>query len=77
MQLSPIRIRKNEMELSRKIRVGVGAAIILGGLLFQSSWWIIGLLPLITGIFNTCPTCNSSGGTACKVETTKENFDQN
>jgi hypothetical protein len=65
------------MELSRKIRVGIGAAIILGGLLFQSSWWIIGLLPLITGIFNTCPTCSTSGGTACKVESTKDKSDLN
>jgi hypothetical protein len=65
------------MELSRKIRIGIGAAIILGGLIFQSSWWIIGILPLITGIFNTCPTCNSSGGTACIVESTKEKSDLN
>lgn len=65
------------MELSRKIRIGIGAVIMLGGLIFQGGWWIIGLLPLITGIFNTCTTCNSSGGTMCKVESTKEKSNLN
>ena len=49
------------MDTSRKIRIGIGAGIIIAGLIFQGDWWIIGMLPLITGIFNACP-----GGT-CKV----------
>ena len=60
------------MELSRKIRIGIGSVIILGGLISESSWWIIGILPLITGIFNTCPTCSTSEGASCKIESTKD-----
>jgi len=47
------------MDTSRKIRIGIGAAIIIAGLIFHADWWIIGMLPLITGIFNACPhgTC--------------------
>jgi hypothetical protein len=65
------------MDTARKIRIGIGVGIILIGLILQSSWWFVGIFPLITGIFNTCPSCSSSGGTACKVESTKENSDQN
>ena len=49
------------MNTSRKIRIGIGAGIFVAGLIFHADWWIIGMLPLITGIFNACP-----GGT-CEV----------
>ncbi len=47
------------MDTSRKIRIGIGAAIIIAGLISQAGWWIVGIFPLITGIFNACPggTC--------------------
>lgn len=51
------------MDTSRKIRIGIGAGIIIAGLISQAGWWIIGIFPLITGIFNTCP-----GGTCAVPE---------
>lgn len=53
------------MDTSRKIRIGIGAGIIIAGLISQAGWWIIGLFPLITGIFNTCP------GGSCTVPESK------
>lgn len=53
------------MDLSRKLRIGIGAAIIFAGLIFQSGWWIVGILPLFTGIFNSCP------GSTCSVPAPK------
>lgn len=51
------------MDTSRKIRIGIGAAIIIAGLISQAGWWIVGIFPLITGIFNACP-----GGTCAVPE---------
>ncbi len=49
------------MDASRKIRIGIGALIIIAGLISQAGWWIVGIFPLITGIFNACP------GGSCEV----------
>jgi len=65
------------MDLTRKLRIGIGAGFILIGLILQSTWWIVGILPLFTGIFNTCPTCSSSDGVSCKVESSREKSDLN
>jgi len=51
------------MDTNRKIRIGIGAGIIIAGLIYQAGWWIIGILPLIAGIFNACP-----GGTCAVPE---------
>jgi hypothetical protein len=65
------------MDLARKLRIGIGSGIILIGLILHSSWWVIGIFPLITGIFNTCPTCSTSDGDSCKVEPSRDKPDQN
>ena len=49
------------MDTGRKVRIGIGAVIIISGLVLHADWWIIGLLPFITGILNACP------GGSCKV----------
>ncbi|MCX6169480.1 MAG: DUF2892 domain-containing protein [Ignavibacteriales bacterium] len=53
------------MDKSRKIRIGIGAVIIMAGLISQAGWWFIGIIPLFTGIFNTCP------GGSCEVPAPK------
>jgi hypothetical protein len=51
------------MDMSRKIRIGVGAAIMIAGLVSNAGWWLVGLFPLITGVLNMCP-----GGTCAVPE---------
>jgi len=62
------------MDTSRKVRIGIGAGIIIAGLISQSGWWIIGIFPLITGIFNACPggTCAVPSPKVKPPEITKE-----
>ncbi len=56
------------LDTNRKIRIALGALIIIGGLIFKADWWVIGLFPLLTGVFNTCPSCSSG---SCQTKTDK------
>ena len=46
---------KNVGKIDRKIRILIGFAVIGTGLVFQSWWGAIGLVPLVTGFVNWCP----------------------
>ena len=39
----------------RLLRIIVGVVIIGLGLYFQSWWGVVGLIPLLTGLFRFCP----------------------
>jgi hypothetical protein len=43
------------------IRIIVGVAIIVAGVIFQSWWGAIGAIPLITGLINYCPAWSIFG----------------
>jgi hypothetical protein len=43
------------------IRIIVGVAIIVAGIIFQSWWGAIGAIPLITGLINYCPAWSIFG----------------
>lgn len=45
----------------RLIRIVAGIAIIVAGLLFQSWWGAIGLIPLATGLMRWCPAYQATG----------------
>jgi hypothetical protein len=49
------------------IRIIVGVAIILAGVIFQSWWGAIGAIPLITGLINYCPAWSIFGINTCKT----------
>lgn len=50
----------------RVLRIIVGVIIIGLGVYFQSLWGIIGLVPLLTGIFRFCPLYTMLGMNTCK-----------
>ncbi len=47
------KIRKN----CRVIRIVVGLALIITGVVTGNAWFYLGVLPLIAGILNFCPLC--------------------
>ena len=50
----------------RLLRIIVGVVIIGLGLYFQSWWGVIGLVPLLTGLFRFCPLYRVLGMNTCK-----------
>lgn len=57
---------KNEGTIDRVLRVGVG--IVLLSLAFtgpKSAWGYLGFLPLLTGLFGTCPMYSLLGINSC------------
>lgn len=56
------------MELNRKIRIGLGVIITVGSLIAGSSFYLPGLILIITGVFNLCPACNNG---SCEIKPKK------
>lgn len=50
----------------RLLRIIVGVVIIGLGLYFQSWWGVVGLIPLLTGLFRFCPLYKILGMNTCK-----------
>ena len=50
----------------RLLRISAGVVIIGLGLYFQSWWGVIGLVPLLTGLFRFCPLYKMLGVNTCK-----------
>lgn len=48
------------------LRIIVGVVIIGLGLYFQSWWGVVGLIPLLTGLFRFCPLYKMLGMNTCK-----------
>ena len=65
-------MKANVGSADRIIRLILGAVIIVLGFYFKSWWGAIGILPLITGLVNYCPTYSLFGvSTKTKVKTEK------
>lgn len=45
----------NVGKIDRGIRIVTGLGIIAAGIFMQSWWGVIGVVPLLTGIFRFCP----------------------
>lgn len=50
----------------RTIRIVAGVVIIALGLYYKSLWGVIGLVPLMTGLFRFCPLYTILGINTCK-----------
>ncbi len=63
---------KNEGNVDRIIRVVVGlgllSLVVVGP---QSMWGLVGLVPLLTGIFGFCPAYKLLGMNTCPVSSSK------
>lgn len=49
-------MKKNVGSVDRLLRLIVGAAIIVWGVYAENWWGLVGLVPLMTGLLNWCPT---------------------
>lgn len=45
----------NVGKTDRILRIIIGLVIVAAGILYQSWWGLIGLVPLATGLFRFCP----------------------
>ena len=65
-------MEKNEGNIDRFIRVILGGALILYGILGTSSWStiliIVGLIPLVTGLIGWCPLYRIFGIKTCPTK---------
>lgn len=64
--------KTNEGKIDRILRVVVGAALILGFFLNMDgaySWlYLLGIIPLVTGLVGTCPIYSILGINTCKLK---------
>jgi hypothetical protein len=58
-------------KVCRPIRIAVGLALIAAGLVTGIVWFYLGILPLVAGLINFCPTCIITK--KCEVELKEEN----
>lgn len=61
-------MEKNVGGIDRNIRIVVGLAIIAAGLVYQSWWGAIGLVPLATALLGWCPPYAILGINTCKTK---------
>ena len=63
-------LKRNEGALDRGLRVVMGIGLL--SLVFvgpQTLWGLIGLVPLITGLFGSCPIYSLLGWRTCPLKT--------
>ncbi len=65
-------MKPNVGSADKVIRIILGIVIIALGFIYQSWWGLVGIVPLLTGVFNFCPAYSLIGvSTKAKVETEK------
>jgi len=64
-------MKKNVGDVDVIIRVILGLGIIGLGILLQSWWGLIGILPLATGFFGICPLYSLFGISTCATKNKK------
>ncbi len=62
-------MKKNIGSTDKTIRLILGIVIILLGIIFQSWWGLIGLLPLLTSLIGLCPAYLPFGISTMKKKT--------
>lgn len=60
-------MKVNVGNTDRLLRITAGIIIIGVGVYYQSWWGIIGLVPLLTGLFRFCPLYTMLGTNTCKI----------
>lgn len=59
-------MKVNVGSTERRLRIIAGIVIIALGVYFQSWWGIVGLIPLLTGLFRFCPLYTMLGMNSCQ-----------
>ncbi|WP_428739535.1 YgaP family membrane protein [Sulfurimonas sp.] len=44
-------------KVCRVVRIVVGLALIITGVVLDNAWFYLGVIPLIAGLINFCPLC--------------------
>ena len=65
-------MKKNTGEFDRVLRVVIGLIIIALGILFESWWGLLGVIPLITGTTGFCFLYLPFGFSTCKTNIEKK-----
>lgn len=61
-------MQANVGSADRMVRIVLGLAIIVVGIVLKSWWGAIGLLPILTGVLRCCPAYMPFGLSTCKVK---------
>lgn len=64
-------MEKNVGGFDKKLRIAVGAAIIAAGVLYNSWWGAIGILPITSALLGWCPPYAIFGINSCKTNNTE------
>ena len=61
-------MKANIGNIDRIIRIVIGLAVILIGIVYQNWWGAIGIVPLLTAFIRWCPLYNPFGISTCRKE---------
>lgn len=61
-------MKPNVGSVDRVIRIVLGLVILAAGYYYKNWWGLIGLLPLLTGLFRFCPGYLPFGISTCKTK---------
>ena len=65
-------MKKNVGTADRIIRLIAGIVIIILGLVYQSWWGVIGIIPILTAAAGWCPPYTLLGINTCRIKKTGE-----
>jgi hypothetical protein len=60
-------MKKNVGSMDRVFRIVLGLVIIALGLIYQSWWGLVGIVPLFTATVSVCPAYMPFGISTCKT----------
>ena len=61
-------MKVNVGKIDRIARVIIGVAIVGAGVIYQSAWGAIGLVPVFTAAFGFCPVYVPLGVSTCPIQ---------
>lgn len=61
-------LQKNMGAIDRAFRIILGALLIIGAIRTGQIWMWIGVVPLVTGLMNSCPLYSLLGIKTCKTD---------
>lgn len=64
-------MKPNVGSLDRTLRLILGCALLGAGYYFKSWWGLIGIMPILTGLFRFCPAYLPIGLNTCKLKDAK------
>jgi len=60
-------MKSNVGTIDRIVRILIGLSLLTAGLVFQSAWGLLGLVPLFTATIGFCPLYRLVGLSTCPI----------